>query len=168
MRYQNLDLWVERQAAGGYIVQGKSSQGDFRDEAAVDLATIPIDRDTIANARIDEAALKQLGRQLFAFLFRTRTDEKLETLLDRTLGAVGGTEDGVRIRLQLDEANPDVAAIPWEYLYRQVDGRFLATHVQTPIVRFLEIGIPLRRTEATLPLRLLAGHAGGRRPGHRS
>jgi CHASE2 domain-containing sensor protein len=155
LQYQNLDLWVERDGSGAYLVQGKSSQGDFRDYASIDLTAIALDRQGIADCRVQAAGLETLGQQLFDFLFQTRTDAKLAALLDRSLGAVTQVEQGLRIRLQLDEANADVAAMPWEYIYRGIDKCFLASRVVTPVVRFLEVGMPLRRLEAKLPLSML-------------
>jgi CHASE2 domain-containing sensor protein len=155
VEYQNFDLWVERDGSGAYLVQGKSSQGDFRDHATVDLSAIAFDRQAFADCRVNAAALETLGQQLFDFLFETRTDAKLAALLDRSLGAVTQAEQGLRIRLQLDEANPDVASMPWEYIYRGIDKCFLASRVVTPLVRFLEVGVPLRKMEAKLPLSML-------------
>jgi CHASE2 domain-containing sensor protein len=155
VQYHNLDLWVERDGSGAYLVQGKSPQGDFRDHATIDLTAIALDRQAIADCRVDAAALEALGQQLFDFLFQTRTNAKLATLLDRSIGAVTQAEHGLRIRLQLDEANPDVASMPWEFIYRGVDKCFLASQVRTPVVRFLEVGMPLRRMEAKLPLSML-------------
>jgi hypothetical protein len=155
VEYQNLDLWVERQPSGSYLVQGKSAQGDYRDQSVTDLSAIVFDRDGIAECRVNGAALSTLGQQLFDFLFKTGTDARLTTLLDRSLGATSQAEQGLRIRLQLDEANADVASMPWEFLYRGVDKRFMACQIVTPIVRFLEVPIPLRRMEAKLPLSML-------------
>jgi CHASE2 domain-containing sensor protein len=155
VRYQNLDLWVEREASGSYLIQGKSTQGDFRDHAAMDLATIVIDREKMASGGVTGPDLEALGQQLYDFLFKTGDDGKLGTLLDRSLGAVTQVEQGLRLRLQLDEGNPDVAAMPWEFLRRRLDKRFMACQALTPVVRFLEVPIPLRRMEATLPLSVL-------------
>ncbi len=165
VRYQNLDLWVERSADGRYLIQGKSPQGDAREHASVELGWVGIDPATLGEGRLDAADLRQVGDRLFTFLFRTgdRTpdegaapgDPKLGALFDQSLGAARGAESGLRIRLKLDEANPEIAAMPWEYLFRTIDDRFLATQLETPVVRFVEVLVPLRRMETTLPLAML-------------
>ena len=38
-QYKNLDLWVERDSAGKYVIRGKSDEGEVRDAPTVDLAT---------------------------------------------------------------------------------------------------------------------------------
>jgi CHASE2 domain-containing sensor protein len=155
MHYDNLELWVERRADGTFLIQGRSDQGDFRENASVPLDSIAIDADALGEGRIGAEGLKALGERLYGFLFRTGPDAKLATLLDRSLGAATQAHHGLRIRLQLDEANPDVAAVPWEYLYRPADDLFMATRVETPIVRYLSVGVPLRRLEVRLPLNML-------------
>ena len=155
MKYHNLDLAIEREPNGGYLIQGKSDLGDQRDVSASDLASVRFDRTSVAGGQADAAALQVLGADLFTFLFQTRDHRRLEVLLNKSLGATVAPEAGLRIRILCDEANADVAAMPWEFLYHPVDRRFLATSVQTPLVRFLEIGQPIRPMETKLPLRIL-------------
>lgn len=61
-------------------------------------------------------------------------------------------DTGLRIRLRMNEA-PDLADLPWEFLY---DGRdFLALSDTTPLVRFLDLPNPPRALQVELPLRVL-------------
>lgn len=61
---------------------------------------------------------------------------------------------GLRIRLRLTDA-PELAALPWEYLFDGDNRRFFAHSAQTPIVRYLDVA----QAESTLrierPLRIL-------------
>jgi len=100
--------------------------------------------------------VKDLGCRLHRFLFDTSGQDKIQNALDRSLGAAHAGEFGLRIRLMLAKANPEVSAVPWEFLYADTLGGFLACSIETPLVRFLEVNRPLRRPEARLPLNLLA------------
>jgi Flp pilus assembly protein TadD len=61
---------------------------------------------------------------------------------------------GVRIRLRLNDT-PELASLPWEYLYNSALDRFLALSSQTPLVRYLELPERIRPLTMTTPLRIL-------------
>jgi formylglycine-generating enzyme required for sulfatase activity len=69
--------------------------------------------------------------------------------------AARSRQAGLRLRLRLSEA-PDLAGLPWEYLYATNLGRFLALSDQTPVVRYLEVIQPQAPLEVSPPLRILA------------
>jgi pSer/pThr/pTyr-binding forkhead associated (FHA) protein len=50
---------------------------------------------------------------------------------------------------------PELADIPWEYLYNPALDRFLALSVETPLVRYLDLPERVKPLEVKLPLRLL-------------
>jgi CHASE2 domain-containing sensor protein len=114
----------------------------------------------LAENKADGAYVKGLGTRLHNFLFEaTRASgahERIQSALDRSLGAAQARDCGLRIRLMLADANPEVAAVPWEFLYADALGGFFACSIHTPVVRFLEVNRPLKRPEARLPLKLLA------------
>lgn len=156
LEYHNLDLWVARGADGKYSVRGKSAQGDFQGTAKDEPAALGVDNDCLAGNTADAQYVQTLGRRLHQFLFDTVPNATIQTLLDRSLGAAHAGDCGLRIRLQLAQLNPEIAAIPWEFLYADSCGGFLASSAETPVVRFLEAGTPLRPLEARLPLDMLA------------
>ena len=61
---------------------------------------------------------------------------------------------GLRIRLRLNDV-PELADLPWEYLYNPVLERFLILSANTPIVRYLELPQPVRPLTVKPPLRIL-------------
>jgi len=154
LEYINLDLWVERGERGSYIIRGKSPQGDLRDTATGDPATLGIHDERLAANTADAEYVKALGIRLHQFLFQTATNARIQSMLDRCLGA-GGEDCGVRIRLRLADVNPEIAAVPWEFLYAESEGGFLASSERTTVVRFIE-GLSFQRPpEARLPLNML-------------
>lgn len=153
IRYINLDLWVERGADGVYLIRGTSPQGEMRDRATGDTATLGAQDDKLASNTADAAHVQALGTRLYKFLFRT-AEARIQSLLDRCIGA-GGEDCGVRIRLRIAGSNPEIAAIPWEFAYDGTEGGYLASSEGTPIVRFVESAKPPRSPEARLPLNML-------------
>lgn len=153
-QYRNLDLWVERTAGGGYSIRGESDLGDSRGAAIGDPATLGAHDELLSKDTADAEYIKALGIRLHQFLFKTTPDAGIQSLLDQCLGA-GGQQCGVRIRLQLADLNPEIAAIPWEFLYAESRGGFLASSVRTPVVRFVRGLLDRRDPEARVPFNLL-------------
>jgi hypothetical protein len=94
--------------------------------------------------------VKKLGEQLFKAVFKeevlTRFGVGLEGLKQR---------EGLRLRLIFADDVPELAVLPWEYLYYQARDRFLALYDDTPIVRYLRLpkSVPLLPVKS--PLRVL-------------
>ena len=63
---------------------------------------------------------------------------------------------GLRIRLRLDKAAPELADWPWEYLHAPDRPDPFALSTATPIVRYIELDDPVQPLAASLPLRVLA------------
>ena len=82
---------------------------------------------------------EEIGTLLFRALFPG-------TIYDAFLQSLARVEQeadaGLRIRLVLDPRSPgltEIAALPWELLYRPDTGDFIARNPQTPFVRYLEV-----------------------------
>jgi hypothetical protein len=143
--YLNFDLRIERasQVPGGAgyraVVIG-SPAGETNVEF-----TLP-DASQLAQADAPQLA----GRLLFDAIF---TGEAL-SCLRRSQDAAEDEAAGLRIRLRLADA-PELANLPWEYLYDRTRDRFLALSTETPLVRYLELPEPVRLLEVKPPLRVL-------------
>ncbi|WP_157466480.1 hypothetical protein [Edaphobacter aggregans] len=68
---------------------------------------------------------------------------------------------GLRIRLRL-KGVPELAELPWEFLYDQEQDHFLATSTTTPMVRYLDLPQAVGPLRAKLPLRVLVVISGPR------
>ncbi|HYX23380.1 MAG TPA: CHAT domain-containing protein, partial [Thermoanaerobaculia bacterium] len=62
---------------------------------------------------------------------------------------------GLRLRLHLGDV-PELAGLPWEFLYNPTLNRFLALSTETPIVRYLDLPERVRPLTVKPPLRILA------------
>ncbi len=91
-----------------------------------------------------------LGRLLFDRLF---VASGIHPAYAESLGAADAYGRALRIKLRI--LDPTLGAIPWELLYDQRFGEFLALAQATPLVRYLEAAQPLQPLSVTLPLRIL-------------
>ncbi len=164
-RYQNFDLLLEPANSGYYVRVLDSPAGQ-----ASGPITLPFDAKAephkvrliggaIRNFQFvpqdDSEAVtpldpKTFGDQLFRALFAGAIGVSLRRSID--LARAGGA--GLRIRLRLDDA-PELAALPWEYLFDATYNRFVVLDGATPIVRYLALPLPAETLQATRPLRLL-------------
>jgi len=100
-----------------------------------------------------QAALdpQQLGERLYNAVFAGNVGISLLRNLDeaRRQGV------GLRIRLRLDNTTPELAALPWEYLYAPPLNRFLVLSDQTVLVRYIEFDQPPQPLAVTGALKLL-------------
>jgi outer membrane protein assembly factor BamD (BamD/ComL family) len=85
-------------------------------------------------------------------LYKSVIHNDVRDLFIRSLHTAEQSNEGLRIRLRLNEA-PALSHLPWEFLY---DGRdFLALSDASPLVRYLDLPNPPRRLAVDLPLRIL-------------
>jgi len=95
-------------------------------------------------------AARIIGGRLFEAIF----DDEVRSCFRRSLDTADRRNLGLRIRLRLDA--PELADIPWEYLYDTTHDRFLSLSRETPIVRYLDLPERIRPLSVKPPLRMLA------------
>jgi hypothetical protein len=166
--YLNFDLAIMRRAEHRYHLQVNSPggnpvhdfdmpispeevaklrevvQGPARDVVKGGHERRPADPDLLGYVR-------RLGERLFDSIFANGVHESFSASRQ---AAIQEQAAGVRVRLWLDDA-PELAALPWEYLYNRRTQTYLGLSVQTPVVRFLSLPIPQARLQAPPPLRIL-------------
>jgi hypothetical protein len=96
------------------------------------------------------AAASELGGELFDAVFRDRVAECFYRSLDKARAQ----QKGLRLKLRLQDV-PELANLPWEFLFDRSNERFLAKSNQTPIIRYIEIGESVLPLEVKLPLQIL-------------
>jgi len=160
MVYLDLDLLIQR-AGESYRAQVLNSPAgqataNFSlpfSELEIENLLLRVGRPQRVTRRIDSPeveAAKLFGERLFTAVFEDDVRACLRSSLDEARRQGGG----LRIRLHLAEA-PELAALPWEYLYNPTLNRFFALSVETPIVRYLELPEVIRPLLITPPLRVL-------------
>lgn len=98
---------------------------------------------------------KQLVEQMGTRLFNAAFNGEVLTSYRRSRDAAERQDRGLRVRLRLNDV-PELADLPWEYLYDSSRRAYLALSKETPIVRYLELPEPVEPLAAPAPLQLLA------------
>jgi hypothetical protein len=94
-------------------------------------------------------AVNRLGVQLFRSIFHSDVGETYRTSLQQARDE----QSQLRIRFRVDE--PELATIPWEFLYDDREGDPLCLVGDTHLVRYLPLGRPQETLTVTPPLRIL-------------
>jgi hypothetical protein len=161
--YRDFDLLVEKSGESGYRARVIGSPAGETGSVAIEVPFSEQDieifllrigtpraavrRGSRANLR---PMIEEFGAKLFDGVFRDEIRVALATSVDMT----ESDDVGLRIRLRLTDA-PELADLPWEFLYDRSAGRFLALSDWTPVVRFLELRGRIRPLTVTPPLRIL-------------
>lgn len=162
--YLDFDLLIESSGQGGYRARVlKSPVGEapptpivmpFSDlELENFLLKIgrPRQRTSRGMQSTDVATAREFGSRLFDAVFRDHLRRTLASSLDQ-VEALDDT--GLRVRLRLSDC-PELADLPWEYLYDSDIRRFLALSEWTPVVRYLDLPGRIRPLTIEPPLRIL-------------
>jgi len=158
----NFDVSIQPRN-GGYTCVAASSEGEARAEFALpfsdqDLEIVVLK--VLASVRgirrqarriqsQDRQFLEDFGGQLFRAVFAGAVGN----FLDRSVAAAESMNAGLRIRLRLP---PELANIPWEYLYDQESAGFVSLSPDTALVHYVEMPRPPQPFPISPPLRILA------------
>lgn len=93
---------------------------------------------------------KKFGSTLYDALFAG----EVGTCFRRSLDEADASGKGLRVRLRLGNA-PQLADVPWEYLYPPGLRQFLVLSTKTPVVRYLEQPRSVTPLQITPPLQIL-------------
>jgi Uncharacterized protein conserved in bacteria len=94
--------------------------------------------------------VKGFGGQLFQAMFSGAVLAALESSLNEAFRK----DAGLRIRLRLTDT-PELADVPWEFLFNPGANRFLNLAPDTPLIRYLDLPMPVRPITVNPPLRVL-------------
>ena len=161
--YQNFDLLIEGTGAGGYSGRVLASPAG---EVGPVPVTMPFSDLEVENFLLkigrprrhavrgvnspEAAAIREFGGRLFNAVFH----DDLREALTRSVDEVEGRDAGLRLRLRLADC-PELAGLPWEYIYDPRARRFLALSQWTPVVRYLDLRRRIPPLSIRPPLRIL-------------
>ena len=159
----NFDVSIQPRNVGYYTCVASSSAGEARTDFALPfsdqdleifvlkvLASVSRIRRKVRRIRSQERQLlEDFGGQLFQTVF----SGAVRNFLDRSLAAAESKNAGLRIRLRLP---PELANIPWEYLYDRESAGFVSLSPETALVRYVEMPRAPRPFPIRAPLRILA------------
>ncbi|MBD2210927.1 leucine-rich repeat domain-containing protein [Nostoc linckia FACHB-104] len=146
MNYHDFQLLVtaDRQ------IRASSEQGDESGELRLEMNRIKLSLKLIESRQTDTDLLKALGGELYQALFPT----KIHGQLRATIAGAQANNYEVRLRLVFD--SPELAALPWEFLYDEGTNTFLGNNTQTVLSRYVDVPLQKRDIKAaSLPLKVL-------------
>lgn len=158
--YHEFDLLIEP-AGQGYCARVLESPGgqastEFKlpfSNLEIENFVLRLGRSKGAARRIESsemAAAKSFGGALFGAVFSGDVRSCLRASSDEA----SRKGVGLRLRLHLSRA-PELAELPWEYLYDPALNRFLGLSAETPIVRYLDLPERVRALAVKPPLHIL-------------
>ena len=97
----------------------------------------------------EERAVQEFGRTLFDSL----VVGEVRSRYDVSQREATGQGRGLRLKLRIQP--PELAALPWEYLYDSRQAEYVCLSRNTPVVRYMELPQPILPLTVTPPLRIL-------------
>jgi len=98
----------------------------------------------------EQSGVQEFGQALFNALFIG----EVRSCYD--VSKREAAQKGMGLRLKFRIQPPELAALPWEYLYDSRPAEFVCLSRDTPIVRYLEMSQPIKPLSVKPPLRILA------------
>lgn len=113
-------------------ISARSAQGEASDLLRGDISKdIELTLQLIEKDQTDEKLLKTLGRKLYPVIF----PEKINVLMTKTETA----SKGKKVRVHLAILPNDLSSLPWEFLYCEERGHFLAVDPDIVLSRYLQL-----------------------------
>ena len=162
MNDQSFNLLIERYEASWRVKASCSLFGEVTNNidfpftisewqntfAGVVRSTREIDLESLGESSKDlQEQIKTLGSELFKAVFSGEIGEKFSNSL-----AIA-KRDNFELHLNL-RLEPELNGFPWEYLYDAKEG-FIALSERTPLLRYLEVGQPVKSLEVKPPFQVL-------------
>jgi CHAT domain len=97
----------------------------------------------------EERSVQEFGQALFEALFTGEVRSRYDISCERARHE----DRGLRLKLRIQ--SPELAALPWEFLYDPRRADYICLSRETPIVRYLELPQPVPFFKVTPPLRIL-------------
>jgi WD40 repeat protein len=97
----------------------------------------------------EEVTVQKFGQVLFNALFNGEIGKRY------AVSQLSASSQGHGLRLKLRILSPELAALPWEFLYDANGSEYMCLSSATPIVRYLELAQPPRPLPVTPPLSIL-------------
>jgi hypothetical protein len=167
MDYADFELEVAAAPSGGYLLSVKSPAGEAQGEMKFPYGQLEL-TNKIQSLQIallrsgggtraptaEDLAVQGLGRDLFHSLF----PEQIANSFQVSRAIASQQDKGLRIKLRISA--PELVALPWEYLFDDDLGDYLALATSTPLVRYVPVPVENRPLKVTPPIRILGMTAG--------
>ncbi|MBD2207496.1 HEAT repeat domain-containing protein [Calothrix sp. FACHB-1219] len=146
MQYQDFQILIDK----NHQIRASSEQGDVSAELRLDINEIELALELIELNKTNDKLLKSLGNQLYQALFPNQINARFHA----TMAGAQANQESVRLRLIFQ--SPQLAALPWEFLYDAETTTFLGNNIQTVLSRYIDVPLQKRDIKtAKLPLKVL-------------
>ncbi|MEO1760979.1 MAG: CHAT domain-containing protein [Cyanobacteria bacterium J06629_18] len=146
MNYQDFQIIVDK----NNNIRASSEQGEVSGELRLDINRTKQTCLLIEHQVKDAQLLKGLGRELYEALF----PDKINARFHATVAAAKAQNERVRLRLIFE--SPELASLPWEFLYDEGTDIFLGNNPDTVLSRYIDVPLAKREIKsASLPLKVL-------------
>lgn len=169
MNYLDFDLEMLARSDDGYPLAVRGDAGDARSLLRLPFDPTPDARNlSLHNRQLslrvallssggrqrralsrEEEQVQQFGGELFEALMVGDIRSRYDLIQERA----NRQGKGVRIRLRIQP--PELAMLPWEFLYDRRSGEYVGLSLNTPVVRYLETAQPIQPLSVAAPLRIL-------------
>jgi len=97
----------------------------------------------------EEETVQVFGKEMFNALLTGEVRNRYDISREKAKRL----ENGLRLKLRIQP--PELAALPWEFLYDPREAEYVSLSVTTPVVRYLELPRSIELLTITPPLRIL-------------
>ncbi len=147
MKYQDFQILVDN---NNKIRASSSSSGEEWGELNLDMNEINLTLQLIKSQQTNSNLLKSLGSKLYKALF----PNQINALLKAAIANAQANQENVRLRLIFE--SPQLASLPWEFLYDEGTNTFLGNNTDTALSRYIDVPLQKRDIKAAiLPLKVL-------------
>ncbi|MGB3640791.1 MAG: AAA-like domain-containing protein [Rivularia sp. (in: cyanobacteria)] len=146
MNYQDFQILVDN----NNNIRASSQQGEVSGELRWERNQIKLSLQLIDSAQTNSELFKALGSQLYQALF----PDKINARFHATIAAAQANQESIRLRLIFE--SPELASLPWEFLYDEDTNTFLGNNTETVVSRYIDVPLQKRDIKAaSLPLKVL-------------
>ena len=146
MNYQDFQILVDKNKN----IRASSEQGEISGELRWEKNQIKLTLQLIDSGKTNRELLKALGTQLYRAIFPSKINARFHA----AIANAQANEESVRLRLVFE--SPELAALPWEFLYDEDTNIFLGNNTETVLSRYIDVPLQKRDIKsASLPLKVL-------------
>ncbi|MDY6899268.1 MAG: CHAT domain-containing protein [Cyanobacteriota bacterium] len=141
-QYQDFQILVDQ----NHNIRASSEQGDESGKLNLDTNKIDLTLQLIESKQTNSGLLKALGQELYQALFPNNINARFHATM--------ASAQSVRLRLIFE--SPELASLPWEFLYDERTNTFLGNNTETVLSRYIDVPLQKRDIKtASLPLKVL-------------
>jgi hypothetical protein len=153
IQYHDFDLLIE-QTRDGYkarILGSPAGEASVHFNLPFQPADVEDFYSQIGLTRLIESTQMQKMRIFGQELFEAAISGNVRDKFRESLSEANRDQKGLRIRLRLADV-PELANMPWEFMYDASQSRFLTLSIETPLVRYLDIPRDIQPLTISPPL----------------